>query len=781
MLLGFISGGEGRMRDETKAKQRLGRTAGIATAAIVVTIAALFVVSGWSILPSSQQSGSTAPPSASTGSGLKVDSAAIVNYETIECNATTTCGLSDSLLLYSHSIVVLIVAAQTNKTPLEPTVQHHYIDFTTYVAREVYAAHESYLYVSNATRYRATDWIAVNFTSATTYSFTAIDVQGVNTTSGVVDAYGSATGVTATATCSLTTATTGDIAINDVYVETANETSISSTTGTQVSFSTLGNTSFDSDSASVTSSGFTASDTLATAGRWVSTCVSLVPAGVPPAPHGLVVTQVTQTTAILNWTNPAGPLTKFDVFQATQTGGSCGAFASIKTYTQTASDVLPLPDDYVVPSLVVGTTYCFNVEVSNLTGFSSPSSTVTATPVSFVPLAPTGFAVTSDNGASASFAWTNPAGTLTGVQIVASFVEEGTCEIATNFVVLYSTSTVLTGYTATNLDYGAYPLIPGNTISSEVEFPDQCYAVQAENTFGWGALSSSVSPHTGIAGIYNPTNLSSQYWGEDYYAPGNPAGTPPGFYGHDYGQWTSTCGTTKTNAVNPSSSYDQPSPDFNGTVQGNVSSQVTGQGSCSNHNGYSDITAYGGTAGSDWNWGAVATTTAGGANTGWLVYPWKTSGTYTVTAEYELNLSYSMSDYCNPSNTAIESENASVQSQAWIQHWSPGGTTTSNSTYGNTSLWYKTYANVGVCGFTTGTKTLSGHGEYFANATWTGITMTSSYIYEVGVLWEPGCSTDVFGSTSTSVSSTCALYFNNASGSTGSQWGTIEVVKITVS
>ncbi len=147
-----------------------------------------------------------------------------------------------------------------------------------------------------------------------------------------------------------------------------------------------------------------------TTNPWSAMCVALKPAAVPGAPSSLATGAITTTSIAMTWSNPnsgVGPLVNTTVYQATYTGGSCGAYTMHYSLGARATS-------YTVTGLTISTYYCFEITVWNSTGQSAFSNILSDVETAAVPLAPTGVSATPESGTTDTvlIMWTEPAGTL---------------------------------------------------------------------------------------------------------------------------------------------------------------------------------------------------------------------------------------------------------------------------------------------------------------------------------------------------------------------------------
>jgi len=196
---------------------------------------------------------------------------------------------------------------------------------------------------------------------------------------------------------------------------------------------------------------------------------------VPDAPGDPQYASSTQTQFSFTWTSPqvAGrsnggtPLTAYLV---QWDSGNGSPYSTIKTLdASTTSQTLTAATD----GLVTGNKYKVRVIAVNNVGQGTPSVALEIMPAS-LPGAPNTPTATSVSSTQISFVWTQTAGTNGGTPIF-DYVVYWDAGIASNQVVLTSTTTNLLTYTATSLS-------PGTSYK---------FWVAAINYVGTGALSSS--------------------------------------------------------------------------------------------------------------------------------------------------------------------------------------------------------------------------------------------------------------------------------------------------
>ena len=190
------------------------------------------------------------------------------------------------------------------------------------------------------------------------------------------------------------------------------------------------------------------------------------------APPTALAVSVSGTTATLTWTAPAGSITGYKVYRCTGTSCTLVYLASSATTSYTNS------------GLAVDTTYTWSVSAMTTGGESAQSGTVTG---STIPAAPTGLTVTPASYASpgrVDLSWAaNASATGYAVYRCAS----PCTPTAGNWL-----ATVPAGTTS----YADNAVVHGATYS---------YAVAAQNSAGWSAISSGVSgtvvpaPLTGVS------------------------------------------------------------------------------------------------------------------------------------------------------------------------------------------------------------------------------------------------------------------------------------------
>jgi Fibronectin type III domain/Carboxypeptidase regulatory-like domain len=134
------------------------------------------------------------------------------------------------------------------------------------------------------------------------------------------------------------------------------------------------------------------------------TAMALPPAPtVPAAPTGLAATTTTGSTSVnLTWNAPANdggsPVTGYDVYEGTSTGGESTSPVCATAATSCS-----------VTGLATGAPYYFEVEATNIAGFSGPSNEVKAVAGVNLPGAPTGLAATTTTASrSVTLTWDAP-------------------------------------------------------------------------------------------------------------------------------------------------------------------------------------------------------------------------------------------------------------------------------------------------------------------------------------------------------------------------------------
>jgi Fibronectin type III domain len=119
--------------------------------------------------------------------------------------------------------------------------------------------------------------------------------------------------------------------------------------------------------------------------------------GPPPAPTNLTVVAVSQTSAELEWTNPAGPLLNDTLYYGRTCpsgSGSGGVSLGIRNST-------------LVTGLSPDTVYCFGIIAWNTSG-ASPLSHYASILTATVPAAPSGLIAMVEGATSIDLNWTNP-------------------------------------------------------------------------------------------------------------------------------------------------------------------------------------------------------------------------------------------------------------------------------------------------------------------------------------------------------------------------------------
>jgi hypothetical protein len=133
-------------------------------------------------------------------------------------------------------------------------------------------------------------------------------------------------------------------------------------------------------------------------------------AGRPPAPTGLAATVLSNSTALLSWSNPGGGALVNDTIFL---GSSCSALdQAVSTHGAT--------EDWLASALVPGRTYCAQVTVWNTVGESNASDPATFT-LPPIPLPPAPSAGPSSPSPGTTLAWLG-VGVAVGAAIVGAVV-----------------------------------------------------------------------------------------------------------------------------------------------------------------------------------------------------------------------------------------------------------------------------------------------------------------------------------------------------------------------
>lgn len=404
------------------------------------------------------------------------------------CNAATTCSVA-SFAVAANSAVLVGITSFSTVAPSAVAVLQAGVGkcgAVTALESSVLTAPTSFVYGCIA-HSALTATVYVNFTASTYYDIEAADFTNVVIKTLYSSGTGTTSGSSTASTCAVTTTVVNEMVFDVVGVETTAEATITPLNGeTQLQkFATTTNvvtqeTQYGADAAT---GSFTSSATLASSGSWRTACVALLPASVPPAPTALTVGVVTTTTVPLTWTNPVGPITAGEVYLATYSG-SCG------TYSAVLAALTPF-NSATVTGLTSGSTYCFQVTVSNSTGASAASTAVTNVRTLHVPPAATYLTVVPQAGTLTQLDvnWTLPTGTLLNqtLQRWTASLCGGASGTYTNIADPTTTLVVVTGLTA------------GTTYS---------YNIREWNATGEGVASSCVTATT-FGTPSAPTGLST--------------------------------------------------------------------------------------------------------------------------------------------------------------------------------------------------------------------------------------------------------------------------------
>jgi large repetitive protein len=394
------------------------------------------------------------------------------------CNGVTTC--NTALTTTANSALLIIVGVGGSNTPPSAVAVH---GFTPELeGTKSGTTGGIWLYVVNNTT-AGSKTVYANFSGNTIYQVSAIDIGNVTTLP--VDAVGTgATGTASPAGASVTTTVANDVVVDAIAiysvgsthfssVSTASDTAISttvSTTGSGVSEKLW----YGAGAYAIVTSATSYSENLnlnsgTASGGWWAIAIALMPASVPVAPSSLAHGSLSPGTVPLTWSNnPSsggiGPVTNTTIYQATYSGGSCGAY-SVQHSVGSAQ-----AKSYTVTGLATGGAYCFYAVDWNTTGASgasnilsdvvadypAPSATLSASPTTTQVGEPSTLTY-GISGGTAPYTWTlernGSSSNLTGAAggtYSASFLHSGTYEFYFNVSDTHSKTAAATASVTVN-------------------------------------------------------------------------------------------------------------------------------------------------------------------------------------------------------------------------------------------------------------------------------------------------------------------------------------------
>lgn len=332
-------------------------------------------------------------------------------------STVSTCSIT-GFTIVSYSSVVLFVMANSVTAPSHVGGKLNGKTFAL-VTSEIGSTNTgNWVYLVNNATAHATSTLYANFTAATLYTMLAIDVQ--NVTTSALDADGVNQGTGTTGSCPVTTTVQPDLILMGITKSGPSTLGTWAASGGDSKVLSAGDLSAFSGASYTDANGFTISDgstgpftiaaTMSAGHQWAATCVALKTAPLPAAPTSFAVGTVTTTTVPLTWVNQhASPVLNSTVYQATYSGGSCGA------YTVHHSVGSAQATSYTVTGLTSGQKLCFKVANWNSSGLGAYSAILSDVQTAHVPPAPSSVTASASYGSTTTIdaAWVNPVGTLT--------------------------------------------------------------------------------------------------------------------------------------------------------------------------------------------------------------------------------------------------------------------------------------------------------------------------------------------------------------------------------
>ena len=200
-------------------------------------------------------------------------------------------------------------------------------------------------------------------------------------------------------------------------------------------------------------------------GNGAAATVTETPIAKPAAPTGLAAA-VGDAQLTLSWDDPSNDtITAYRFRQSTDNGATFGAFTTIADSADITS--------HTVTGLTNGTTYTFEVQAQNASGWSASSSQATATPALPAPVAPANLSAAAGDG-QVTLSWDDPSNdTITAYRFRQSTDNGATFGAFTTI----ADSADITSHTVTGLTNGtAYT-----------------FKIQATNNIGWSRSSNQAT------------------------------------------------------------------------------------------------------------------------------------------------------------------------------------------------------------------------------------------------------------------------------------------------
>jgi len=464
----------------------------------VIVVLVVFLGSGIGASLSLTVHPPSSPSAESQSTGLRFDTITRFNYNSWVCNNVTSC--VGYLNVEGSSALFIDVTTYSVDSPTGAAVESTY-GFGAYSVAHIVSSHSLYApapaqemyevrYMAN---YDATI-IWVNYSSPEYLTVVASDYANISPSHAASVAWNTGTGYEPA--CVGTPSGTGNLALMSAGTLSSNTFfSIGGffllgyqTTSTDV---VTGGSVYEIDTGSVPVAMVVQ---LGTSATWWAICITVPPAAAPSPPTGLSAGIGTTTTVALTWSNGAeGPyLTNDTVLQASYTiSGGCGSFSAV--YTSPYGPVT----SHTATGLASGYKYCWEVEATNSSGTSGPSSYVTKETIAPPPTGLTQVAPTTTMTLSVSFTPPSYGSAGFALDYELEFGGPATSTASSLCTPPLTQLGIVSVIGTTNLPLGyTYGAGPG---------AEWCFGMQSYDTSGLGVLSTVVMVSQLAAA---PTSLS---------------------------------------------------------------------------------------------------------------------------------------------------------------------------------------------------------------------------------------------------------------------------------